>query len=897
MNRRPSPSHAAMKATKRLPRRASHSRRRTASLRNEALEPRCVLSLLSGEGPALEPPADPPPFEGTPFDGGQDFRDLGLGGFQFASIGIVETEPADASTFTGSLGQFTVVFDRPIDPLSLGVGDVTLERVDADGNVSFALDPFNHPTEQTLDESGTRLTVTLPSTLALEPGTYRIVISDTSFLMGVDFSFLPNVGTRETVATFQLASARGATLDEALDLGQLERRIRRVDGALDFASDPKAVQLYRFTVPEGHFWRFGAELSAQRIGSPLDAAIALFDAQGNVLATADLGLAAAPNDPYLFQGLKPGTYYLGVSGTENLPGAPGGYDPAAGTPESRNLERAGGPYRLRLVIDPADEPGRLLNFYLNRADARDPNPTGFSLKFSGPVLPSNPGNQQPGVTLVDQDGQPWPVRLDQAALANSRLDYLFGRRLPAGTYTLTLAPSGGLRDLAGYAPIAPGQPDGVLATFTVQAQAPRRDAYDFGALYPDMSGAAYEGAASLQPGESLSYRFVVLSGYQCRAQLTHEGGPVEVEFLNQTTGVRQSFALNQEGEFRTPIRFEAGEYFVRVRTTGASASEIGWKIDYDDALPERIDAGVAGQDSALGLRLVASELPDALSSLPANNGAAAKTSGGIEDAPLPGSSPSPVTQGQTSPQGSALGGPALSPMTVPAAAPNVASSPATAPPAQTANGPGALSLNIAPLPAGGDLVGRASEDGSAGLLAQNATTPGAGVALDVASILLPAASSSERDNLAQSEATDAPGETAPESDAPSVAKAPGATTDGSIDAATLAAMVGDAIPGALGPPPEGASWLQSAIAGIGGLFGQPEQTVETASADTRLASMDPLTRLIPSRTQDEAKGAWIDPMAVVIAAAVVIEGRRHLNRWLGKRHGLLRLAQNRRLAV
>ena len=97
-------------------------------------------------------------------------------------------------------------------------------------------------------------------------------------------------------------------------------------------------------------------MTAERDGGTLDTALALFDDQGRLIASDEVGRVDAPQDPYLFAGLQPGTYYVGVSGVGNLPGTDGGYDPATGSPGSVPQTQDGGPYTLHLVAEPVDTP-------------------------------------------------------------------------------------------------------------------------------------------------------------------------------------------------------------------------------------------------------------------------------------------------------------------------------------------------------------------------------------------------------------------------------------------------------------------------------------------------------------------------------------------------------------
>src|SRR5690606_32852954 len=124
-------------------------------------------------------------------------------------------------------------------------------------------------------------------------------------------------------------------------------------GTLDFEADPTAVALYRITLSPSHrLWRLGVEVEANGIGSRLHAALALFDEEGKGLAVAEDGGFIGAKDPHLFDGLAPGTYYVGVSGRGNLPGQPGGYDPVTGDPGTVVQDQPGGAFQLLLVADP-----------------------------------------------------------------------------------------------------------------------------------------------------------------------------------------------------------------------------------------------------------------------------------------------------------------------------------------------------------------------------------------------------------------------------------------------------------------------------------------------------------------------------------------------------------------
>jgi hypothetical protein len=229
----------------------------------------------------------------------------------------------------------------------------------------------------------------------LKPGTYQISVVGGTNLAYVFSTLYPDSSWASTqpvaIAQFTV-SGRGPTLGDAVDLGTIGSTAQVVSGSLDPNDYHAAVALYQITLGSGHFWLLDAKVAAQAIGSPLQPALSLFDAQGNVLAVRNsgTGLPADPNDPYLFTGLAPGTYYLGISGAGDLPGVPDGYNPVTGVPGVYGLNQPGGPFAFQLSVsaDPADTPTTLVGFTLDHADPLEPSPTGMTLTFSSPIDPA-----------------------------------------------------------------------------------------------------------------------------------------------------------------------------------------------------------------------------------------------------------------------------------------------------------------------------------------------------------------------------------------------------------------------------------------------------------------------------------------------------------------------------
>ncbi len=611
--------------------------------RGERLEARLALSTL---GDSLLGP--------NPFDPGLDSPDLLGGGTGLdlssnASTGelspfltAVGTDPAPGMELTQGPTTVSVAFDRPIDPFSLGFNDVYLEQVAPDGSTT-RLDLSTGVTAD-LDASRTRLVLTLPSTLGM--GTYRIVLSGASALSGDDFSMLNSDGSDRVLSAFAVVKP-GVRLADAIDLGTLGPNLGAVVGQLDLAADPSAVALYRFTLPAGGDWRLGAEVDAQRNGSPLDAALTLFDPNGQVLSTADFGRPDFPLDPYLFAGLKPGTYYLGVSSTGNLPGQPGGYDPAngiAGNPASK----AGGAFTLQFVADPISRPTQVLDFGLDRANSQDPTPTGFHLQFSGSLQLPSQGSElenlvSHGLEVVDDLGRSWPIAAVRYDESQARLSLLFLDRLPAGHYTVRLPANAGLTDLAGRAPRAPGQPQDVLGQFTV-GNRPSHTANDLGTIFPSATLTGLSREVDLTPGESISYRFVNLYDALYSLQVDLNGGSLTVSYLDPKTGaITSSFHL--EDSRYLPVSLKVGDQVLRFSADGATPVHLSWKLSSNGNSLEHLLQNGVGQGPALGLRLIVPSGPTAVSMpSPTEGGLPSPSPNPAPPSSMPGPSP-----GTTSP--------------------------------------------------------------------------------------------------------------------------------------------------------------------------------------------------------------------------------------------------------
>jgi hypothetical protein len=519
------------------------------------------------------------------------------------------TVPAMGSTVTTAPTTLSITFDRPIDPSFLrGFGDLVVEKPDGAGGWVDVFDLTVNPPAETLDDSGTTLTLTFDQPLAAGT-TYQLVIPASSDIQGLDGSTASPDGSDVVAGQFTVAQP-GVTLQDAIPVGPVVATPVSVAGVsvagtLDLQSDPGAVALYTFTLPAGHHWRLATEVIAQRAGGTLLSGLALFDSQGHPIATSSLGRPDALGDAYLYAGLDGGTYYIGVSAYWNLPGKVGGYDPVTGQPGSLPPSlpgQAGGPFHLDIVADRADAPTRLLGFSLNHADPLDPSPTGLTLAFSGLLnLDTLRGVPTSGFEVVNQAGQVFPITAVGYRESSAQYDFLFNQELPTGHYTVRVVDKadGGATDLAGLSPVAPGQPAGVLATFNVKANH-NADPQDIGALYDNVHSGLF--GDTILPGTAVTYRFVV----------TVEGA---YHFTTQFTGGALSLQLFGPGSLDSSdgwspgivqinkATLEPGVYFLQFINQGKSPLHLSWAIIQDTSLDSQLDNGI-GQGPALNLRLV-----------------------------------------------------------------------------------------------------------------------------------------------------------------------------------------------------------------------------------------------------------------------------------------------------
>jgi methionine-rich copper-binding protein CopC len=513
---------------------------------------------------------------------------------------ITTTTPANGDQLAQSPSSLVVTFNQEVD-IFWADGSVLLDRVGADGTLTPVFDLNNLPVA-TFDPTGFQATIPLDQPLT--PGRYRIVLAGGSGVSQTldDGSWDSTID--QPLADFTVVQP-GVTLNDATNLGTLGSQVQTVSSSLDLSTGQNSVALYQVTLGPDHFWQLGVELDAQRIGSDLLGALTLFDSSGNVLATRNsgTGVSSAANDPYLFAGLKPGVYYIGVSGAGNLAGQPGGYNPVDGTVGSAGQAQAGGDFNLKLVADTADVPTWETGFTLNWQDPLSAVPTGFSLAFSGPIDPSSvvvPGGRPTGIQVVDATGKSWPV-YSVVGQSNQQMSFVFGQQLPPGRYTLEVPTTRGIKDLVGRSPVGSGLGGNILGTWRVLPSKSPAQPNDQGVAWPGVAG-GFSGTATILPGQTVVYRTVIPEAGLYSLQTKVQGGALQVQRLGSDGLVvldRNTNALLTNYD----MNLTNGVYLISMTAVGTQPATVEWvlkpKAVKTDAL---LDNGV-GQSAALNLRL------------------------------------------------------------------------------------------------------------------------------------------------------------------------------------------------------------------------------------------------------------------------------------------------------
>lgn len=582
--------------------------------RLEALESRHLFAIAAETSFANSVPFGPSALTNTL--GGQDLGAL-TSPQDLSTLSVVQTNPENGSVLTVPPTALIVTFNQLFPTFLLG-NDIGLKRVDANGTVLEDLSSRLDPPFDLLDDSSV-LPVTVSGVLL--PGRYQIlVLGSTSELTGVGSDGQPgaplaNRGIDQVVSTFTIAPKPEqevpVKLANATDLGMVGPVPIVTAGSLGFGSDLNSSRYYKFTLAPGHFWRLGAEVTAQRDHGNLNSIVTLLDAKGLVIKTANLGRSGAPFDPYLFAGLASGTYYLEVSREH---------------PDNKALDdvlvgNTSGPapddtsFRLHVLAQVADTPTTLLDSRLIYSDPLDPRPTGIVLVFSGPMdlesfrNSTGPGGNSEfkGLELVDANGQAWSLTPTSYLESNSQYSFLFSKPLPKGQYTLRIPTAKGVTDLAGRSPVASGNKgadlsNGILTSWTVASDAPTEAPNNLGTILND-AGATVPRTNILTPQSSANYRFVIAAdGYY-----TIESTASSESFLIQMRGRNGAIPIpggRRSGLNSTTLYLTAGVYSLDLKAAGPDPVKLSFSLFKKLVAPEAIFDNGVGQGPALNLAFI-----------------------------------------------------------------------------------------------------------------------------------------------------------------------------------------------------------------------------------------------------------------------------------------------------
>jgi hypothetical protein len=590
----------------------TRDRRTATSLlasRLECLEPRRLLSAsdLPPGITAVQLEKLPGPAGGR----GTQATELVIS-FDQADVNAIDSE---LSSFFGSPYDFAFLINN-LD------GNADIELDGPSGTVFGFADP---PSVETVSSNGVVTNVSIPIDNSLAPGTYQVSLnwgSDLDFLFSMAessatnpfWTTLASASDPATITQLTVQSDNGPTLAQATPLKTIGSTNQNVWGTLDPENVQSAVDLYKFTLAPGHLWQVGLEVSAWSIGSPLLPALSLFDGQGNLLATRNsgTGIPSDPNDPYLFAGLQPGTYYVGVSGAGNLPDARGGYNPVTGAPGGAGLNQPGGPFpfELSLVATPHDKPTTVVSVSLNHQDHNDPSPSSITLTFSAPIDLSHlftPDVQETALDVVDSSGHVWPITAEDFQVNGDRLTLIFDQALARGNYSLIDPAAGGLTDLAGVPVVTPGQPAGVLASWTVAADTAPSNPDDLGTLWPSSGGivwptnkGALSGTTAFAPGQETTFQWVVIVPGVYKLQTEVEGSEIEiVNSGNGTTTVLDTGSTNYLNNYLMTLG--TGAYELRMTDVGLQPALVHWSLTIESLDWEKIIDNGVNATSALSL--------------------------------------------------------------------------------------------------------------------------------------------------------------------------------------------------------------------------------------------------------------------------------------------------------
>lgn len=558
-----------------------------------------------------------------------------------AYLEVTGVSPTNNGIVSTSPTTIVVDFNDQINPMSLSYfpGSPFPEQdIQLLQNGNPLIGPTIFAGEQIDPTNPDAVDITLPAG-SLSPGNYQIQLAPFVFpgLSGMtDGEPLDPAIVGTTIGTFTIVNP-GPTLATATNLGVIGTTITSTTGSLNLQANPQAYQLYQFTLqPSSTPWLLGTQVLTSAIGSNLNPELALFNSNGQLIQQASIGSPTARTEPFLFNGLASGTYYIGVSGTQNIPGSSTGYNPISGDPGQGAPVQSGGSFELQILAQPVVKPTTVIGFQLNHADQLSTTPTGFSIQFSSALFVNPPKGDLENflagaIEVVGQNGAVWPVTAVGFNQSTSLIRYIFNNPLPAGSYSIRLPSQGGLVNLAGDPPINPGLPAGELANFQVAPAQPVNDPYNLGTLYPAEPPANIVTSLDQSNKYSQIYRLVVVAPgiYQFQYQssgdatliLTSANG-ASPQIINISPNTSSNSIL---------LNLQSGEWFLHIVSSQAnptsslgmmasptpSSVTINWSLGLNQSDPESTLISGIGQGPALGLMVID---PTAVLGAPSSNG-------------------------------------------------------------------------------------------------------------------------------------------------------------------------------------------------------------------------------------------------------------------------------------
>jgi hypothetical protein len=619
---------------------------------------------------------------------------------------LLASDPVPNGVLDRSPLMLRVDFSAPLDPGSFNPGQ--------GGNISLSWNPdrYGEGVDQDVplgpvyfSPGANELQITPLAPLA--PGFYTLYLGGdpiTNFIPLADLSENP-LGQDQTI-NFQVAGIEGNTganpqpadtRATAHDLGDVTQAgIVQVAGAIGVDPtdpvpfNPAQVEVYHFHVNGTGRFAFTAEVFANRIGSPLDAGVSLFQDVGarqppKLLAGNDNTFnptqsdngAYSPlyTDPVLYAGLTAGDYYLVVSSGGNVPdpfldqqaGQNGIFDPDQSHRGSVGANI--GPYVLNLFVQPFNElPPTVIATTPADGDTVPAPPTQIKVQFSEAVnlqlaaylaflqvkAGITPGQPQQGLVppiyIAGADGKYYFPRLQSYDDTTHVATFLLLDRLPNGVNRFHLSGAQGITDFAGNALVGNDPGGDYVFSFTVNSPAlddplsrtvqgdlSPDHPVDLGVLFPHelQTGVTVTRDApsnlSNDVGGEEDYQFQVLQPQSYIFLLSGANfASGATAALTDAQGQAVPYGLQGGGSGLLAPNLAPGTYVLHLIRPAGSGYQLTIKLDVDHDAPVPLTNGPA---PAIRLRLVAAP-PDPTPSTP--------TTVTVRVPPAPSPGPAPV---------------------------------------------------------------------------------------------------------------------------------------------------------------------------------------------------------------------------------------------------------------